>query len=240
MCYAVLSTGNFNENTALYYTDHVLMTSKVAVCEELEMLFEYLQNKKGTGKKLIVFKELMVAQFNLIDRFEMLINKEIIKHKNGLPARIRIKVNNLEEPYFINLLYKASAAGVSVELMVRSICCLIPEQQKISEHITVKRLVDKYLEHTRLFIFGDDDDAVVAMGSADLMTRNLRRRIEVCIDVTDQNCRLQLLHYFKLQWQDNTKTSKILNNGEQLREQVVGTEHNAQNDIYDYLKKLSC
>ena len=240
MCYAVLSTGNFNENTALYYTDHVLMTSKVAVCEELEMLFEYLQNKKGAGKKLIVFKELMVAQFNLIDRFEMLINKEIIKHKNGLPARIRIKVNNLEEPYFINLLYKASAAGVSVELMVRSICCLIPEQQKISEHITVKRLVDKYLEHTRLFIFGDDDDAVVAMGSADLMTRNLRRRIEVCIDVTDQNCRLQLLHYFKLQWQDNTKTSKILNNGEQLREQVVGTEHNAQNDIYDYLKKLSC
>ena len=241
LCYAVLSTGNFNENTALFYTDHVLMTSKAAVCEELEMLFAYLQNKsKNTNKKSLVFKELMVAQFNLIDRFELLINKEIAKHKNGLPAKIRIKVNNLEEPYFIKLLYKASAAGVPIELMVRSICCLIPEQEKLSEHIVVKRLVDKYLEHTRLFIFGAGEDAVVVMGSADLMTRNLRRRIEVCIDIKDQNCRQQLIHYFQLQWQDNTKASRILNNGEQLRQHNSGIAHNAQNDIYDYLKKISC
>ena len=240
LCYAVLSTGNFNENTALFYTDHVLMTNKQEVCNELEMLFEYLQSKKHAPKKSIVFKELMVAQFNLIDQFEMLINKEIAKHKNGLPAKIRIKVNNLEEPYFINLLYKASAAGVSIELMVRSICCLVPEKEKISENIIVKRLVDKYLEHTRLFIFGADHDAVVAMGSADLMTRNLRRRIEVCIDIKDQNCRQQLIEYFQLQWQDNTKSSRILNDGEQLRQTVSGTEHNAQNDIYAYLKKISC
>ena len=240
LCYAVLSTGNFNESTALFYTDHVLMTSKVAVCSELEMLFGYLQSKKHNGKKNIVFKELMVAQFNLIDQFEMLINKEIAKHKNGLPAKIRIKVNNLEEPYFINLLYKASAAGVPIEMMVRSICCLIPEQDKLSENITVKRLVDKYLEHTRLFIFGADDDAVVAMGSADLMTRNLRRRIEVCIDVKDENCRQQLIHYFQLQWNDNTKSSRILNNGEQVRETIVDVGHNAQTEIYDYLKKVSC
>lgn len=240
LCYAVLSTGNFNESTALFYTDHVLITSKVAVCSELEMLFEYLQSKKHNGKKNIVFKELMVAQFNLIDQFEMLINKEIAKHKNGLPAKIRIKVNNLEEPYFINLLYKASAAGVPIEMMVRSICCLIPEQDNLSENITVKRLVDKYLEHTRLFIFGADDDALVAMGSADLMTRNLRRRIEVCIDVKDENCRQQLIHYFQLQWKDNTKSSRILNNGEQVRETIVGVGHNAQTEIYDYLKKVSC
>jgi polyphosphate kinase len=241
LCFAVLSTGNFNENTALFYTDHVLMTAKTEICEELESLFRYMQNKKNNSvKKTLVFKELMVAQFNLIDRFEMFINKEIAKHKNGQPAKIRIKVNNLEEPYFINLLYKASAEGVPVELMVRSICCLIPEQEKLSEHIIAKRLVDKYLEHTRLFIFGADDDAVVAMGSADLMTRNLRRRIEVCIDIKDQNCRQQLIHYFNLQWQDNTKSSRILNNGEQLRQQVSGVAHNAQNDIYDYLKKISC
>ena len=241
LSYAVLSTGNFNENTALFYTDHVLMTTKTEVCDELELLFAYLQNKKNSsGKKSVLFKELMVAQFNLIEQFEMLINKEITKHKNGQPAKIRIKVNNLEEPYFINLLYKASAAGVVVELMVRSICCLIPEQEKLSENIVVKRLVDKYLEHTRLFIFGAGDDAVVVMGSADLMTRNLRRRIEVCIDIKDQNCREQLIHYFQLQWQDNAKTSRILNNGEQLRQTVSGVAHNAQNDIYDYLKKISC
>lgn len=239
--YAVLSTGNFNENTALFYTDHVLMTAKKEICEELKSLFTYLQTPKNNSqKKTILFNNLWVAQFNLLDQFEMLINREITKHKNGLPAKIRIKVNNLEEPYFINLLYNASATGVKVELLVRSICCLIPEQEKLSEHIVVKRLVDKYLEHTRLFIFGVDEDAVVAMGSADLMTRNLRRRIEVCIDVKDQNCRQQLIHYFQLQWEDNTKTSRILSNGEQLRQQVSGVAHNAQNDIYDYLKKISC
>ncbi len=241
LCYAVLSTGNFNENTALFYTDHVLLTARTPVCEELQSLFTYMQTKKkGSSKKKILFNNLWVAQFNLIEQFEMLINKEITKHKNGQPARIRIKVNNLEEPYFIQLLYKASAAGVVVELIVRSICCLIPEQEKLSEHIVVKRLVDKYLEHTRLFIFGADEDAVVAMGSADLMTRNLRRRIEVCIDIKDENCRQQLIHYFQLQWQDNTKSSRILNNGEQLRQQVSGVAHNAQNDIYDYLKIISC
>ena len=241
LCYAVLSTGNFNETTAPFYTDHVLMTTKKEVCEELETLFYYLQNKKSIiGKKSIVFHKLMVAQFNLIDRFEMLINKEIAKHKSGLSAKIRIKVNNLEEPYFINLLYKASAAGVTVELLVRSICCLITELEKISDHIIVKRLVDKYLEHTRLFIFGADEDAVVAIGSADLMTRNLITRIEVYIDIKDQNCRQQLIHYFQLQWQDNTKSSRILNNGKQLRQQVSGVAHNAQNDIYDFLKKISC
>ncbi len=241
LCYAVLSTGNFNENTALFYTDHVLMTAKQEVCNELEILFSYLQTKKNApSKKTILFNNLWVAQFNLLDQFEMLINKEIAKHQTGKPAKIRIKVNNLEEPCFIKLLYKASAAGVSVELMVRSICCLVPEQENLSEHIVVKRLVDKYLEHTRLFIFGVDEDAIVAMGSADLMTRNLRRRIEVCIDIKDENCRQQLLHYFQLQWQDNTKTSRILNNGEQLRQQISGAAHNAQNDIYDYLKKISC
>lgn len=241
LSYAVLSTGNFNENTALFYTDHVLMTANTEVCEELESLFTYLQiKKKYPSKKTLLFNNLWVAQFNLLEQFEMLINKEIAKHKSGIAAKIRIKVNNLEEPYFINLLYKASAAGVKVELLVRSICCLVPEQEKISEHIVVKRLVDKYLEHTRLFIFGASEDAVVAIGSADLMTRNLRRRIEVCIDIKDQNCKQQLLHYFQLQWQDNTKSFRILNNGEQLRQQVSGIAHNAQNDIYDYLKKISC
>ncbi len=240
ICYAVLSTGNFNENTALFYTDHVLMTANTNICTELESLFNYLQKKKNDQqKKSIHFKELLVAQFNLLEQFEMLINKEINKQKNGLPAKIRIKVNNLEEPYFINLLYKASAAGVPIEMMVRSICCLIPEKEKLSEHITVKRLVDKYLEHTRLFIFGEDDDAVVIMGSADLMTRNLRRRIEVCIDIKDDNCKQQLLHYFNLQWLDNTKACRILNNGEQLRLHANGDEHNAQLEIYDYLKKIS-
>jgi polyphosphate kinase len=240
-CYAVLSTGNFNESTASFYTDHVLMTVNKNVCSELEWLFNFLQKKKPDPEKMNPdFKELFVSQFNLINDFEKLISKEIKKVKAGGRGRIRIKVNNLEEPYFINLLYKASKEGVKIDMIIRSICCLIPEKENQSEHITIKRIVDKYLEHTRLFIFGEDEDAVVIMGSSDLMTRNLRRRIEVCIQVKDNYCRQQLLHYFKLQWNDNTKSVRILNNMEQLRIKPDNAPHNAQTDIYNYLKKISC
>lgn len=239
--YAVLSTGNFNENTALFYTDHVLMTVDKKVCNEMETLFSFLQKKHvNPAKNHLKFKELFVSQFNLLEDFEQLISAEIIKAKKGLPAQIRIKVNNLEEPYFINLLYKASEAGVKVDMIVRSICCLVPGKENLSANITVKRIVDKYLEHTRLFIFGTDEDAVIAMGSSDLMTRNLRRRIEVCIHVKDSFCREQLLHYFKLQWQDNTKAVRIMSNMDQHRIQPEGGEHNAQNEIFNYLKEISC
>ncbi len=239
-CFAVLSTGNFNEVTATFYTDHVLMTAVPQVCDELELLFNFMQKKKHDYKKKIEFSELFVSQFNLIDGFEKLINAEIKKVKAGGRGRIRIKVNNLEEPYFINLLYKASKAGVVVELIIRSICCLIPEKEGLSEHISVKRIVDKYLEHTRIFIFGEDEDALVAIGSSDLMTRNLRRRIEVCINVKDDYCRQQLLHYFTVQWSDNTKATRTLSNMEQLRIQATGTAHNAQTEIYNYLKRVVC
>ena len=238
--YAILSTGNFNETTASFYTDHVLLTVERNVCTELEALFEFLQKKNSViDRKTIKFKELFVSQFNLLDRFENLIETEIKKARKGLPALIRIKVNNLEEPYFINLLYKASAAGVSIQLLIRGICCLIPEAHKLSENITVKRIVDKYLEHTRLFIFGSGDEALVAMGSSDLMTRNLRRRIEVCIQVKDDKCRKQLIDYFTIQWSDNTKACRILSNMEQLRIQPDEKPVNAQAAIYKYLQEIS-
>ncbi|MEP6711240.1 MAG: polyphosphate kinase 1 [Ferruginibacter sp.] len=239
--YAVVSTGNFNESTAGFYTDHVLMTVNEKVCRELDELFGLLQKKYADpGKNSIAFKELFVSPFNLLHDFEQLIQGEIKKAKKGLPALIRIKVNNLEEPYFIDLLYKASQAGVAVELIVRSICCLVPGVEKISENITVKRLVDKYLEHSRLFIFGTDEDAVVAMGSSDLMTRNLRHRIEVCLQVKDKNCRQQLIDYFSMQWADNVKTVQLSQDMEQTPGISEGVQHQAQNDIYNYLQKNSC
>ena len=239
--YAVLSTGNFNENTALFYTDHVLMTADKNICNELENLFSYLQKKKtDLPKNDIKFKDLFVTQFNLIDDFEKLIDGEIKKAKKGLPAQIRIKVNNLEEAYFIDLLYKASRAGVEVRLIVRSVCCLIPQTINLSANITVKRIVDRYLEHTRLFIFGTDENALVAMGSSDLMTRNLRRRIEVCVSIKNNYCREQLLHYFRLQWEDNTKAVRLTAGMEQVRLQPGDTPHNAQTEIFNYLKNISC
>ncbi len=151
---------------------------------------------------------------------------------------IRIKVNNLEEPWFINLLYKASEAGVKINLIVRSVCCLVPGVNGYSSNITIKRIVDRFLEHTRLFIFGaDNTEQVVVMGSSDLMTRNLRRRIEVCLSVKDASCRDELLDYFEIQWSDNTNAVEILSDLSYIP--VNGVDRpsvNAQQAIFTYLQ----
>jgi polyphosphate kinase len=238
--FAVLSTGNFNESTASFYTDHLVMTANKKICSELEWLFTFLQ-KKGDPLKEDAkhFEELFVTPFNLLNRFEKLINGEIKKARRGEPALIRIKVNNLEEPYFINLLYKASQEGVEIHLIVRSICCLIPGVENMSTNITVRRIVDKYLEHTRLFIFGTDQDCTVAMGSSDLMTRNLRHRVEVCLNVKEDHISRQLIRYFEIQWSDNTKATMLLSNMQQVKVTTEGERINAQQAIYDYVKNIS-
>lgn len=203
LSYGILCTGNFNEITAQFYTDHVLMTSEPGIIDELLVLFRFLQKKyKESARQRIPFQKLLISQFNMAERFEALIENEIRKAESGQPAMIRIKVNNLEEPRLIGLLYKASQAGVTVQLIIRSICCLMPGAPDISANITVKRLVARYLEHTRLFIFGVDGDAEVIMGSADWMNRNIYHRIEVCAPIHHASCKKQLLTYFTMQWND--------------------------------------
>ncbi len=182
--YALLSTGNFNEITAQFYTDHVLMTTDSSIIKELIPLFDYLRKNDADAKTKIKFHKLLVSQFNMYERFEKLINAEIKKAAAGEDALIRIKINNLEEHGMIDLLYKASKAGVKVYLIIRSICCLKPGVKDLSENITVRRLVDRYLEHTRIFIFGSDNPEVI-IGSADWMNRNLHHRIEFCTKISN-------------------------------------------------------
>lgn len=239
LTYAILSTGNFNEVTAKFYTDHVLMTTEPSIIEELLVLFKYLQkDEKIHSKQKIKFEKLLVSQFNMNEKFEKLINHEIHKASIGEEALIRIKVNNLEEHIMINLLYKASEAGVQVNLVVRGICCLMPGVQGISHNITVRRLVDRHLEHTRLFIFGAGDDPEVIMGSADWMIRNLHHRIEVCVPVKNFICKKELLDYFEIQWRDTDKAVELSPNLEQHRVEPNGGEKlNAQYSIYQYLQK---
>ena len=241
LSYAVLSTGNFNEETARFYTDHVLMTSDVAIIKELILLFKFLEKGRNEiGDTRLKFSELLVSQFNMVDELEKRVGLEIKKAKKGQPAHIRIKVNNLEEPGIINLMYKASKAGVKVDLIVRSVCCIVPGIPEISEHITVRRIVDRFLEHTRLFIFGTADDAVVYMGSADLMTRNLYHRVEVCVPLKDTGCRKEILDYFDIQWSDNDKAVQFL--PDQHTVAVTGqnaAKINAQQSIYQYLQIIA-
>jgi polyphosphate kinase len=237
LSYAILSTGNFNEITAQFYTDHVLMTTDLLIVKELSELFKFLQKEdKSLAKNRIRFDKLLVSQFNMNERFEKLIEDEIAKASLGEEAAIRIKVNNLEEPHMISLLYKASQAGVKVNLIIRSICCLMPGVQGISDNITVRRIVDRYLEHTRLFIFGAGPDAEVIMGSCDWMTRNLHHRIEVCVSIKNILCKGELIDYFEMQWNDTDKAVELSPNLDQRPVIVEGEKINAQNSIYQYLQ----
>lgn len=234
--YAILSTGNFNEITAQFYTDHVLMTTDPLIVKEMVSLFKFMQKKNMEGTNKLKFDKLLVSQFNMNSRLEKYIDNEIERAKQGADAMIRIKVNNIEEPYFISLLYKASQAGVKVNLIIRSVCCIVPGLPGISENVTIKRLVDRYLEHSRLMIFGAGENAEVLMGSADLMTRNLYHRIEVCLGIKTPACKKELIDYFEMQWKDNDSAVVLLPNLEQKKPEVTGERINAQQAIYKYLK----
>ncbi len=231
--FAVLSTGNFNESTARFYTDHVLFTVRREVVKEMMALFEFLQQKKA-GQKKAKFRELSVSRFNMVNDLENLITKEVRKVEKGGKGLIRIKVNNLEEPWFINQLYKASKAGVEVRIIARSVCCVVPGVKGLSDNITVRRIVDRFLEHTRIVLFGVEDP-VILMGSSDLMTRNLRHRIEVCMNIVEDKCRRELEDYFEMQWKDNTNAVEILPDHSFKKVENGLPPFNAQKEIFNYL-----
>lgn len=204
----ILATGNFNERTARFYTDHVLMTGRKPILKELEKLFLFLvKRRKPNRTDEIKFRELLVAQFNLPDRFRELVAQETFNAKAGLPSGIRIKMNNLEDRDMIDLLYNASNAGVPVQLIVRGICCLEAGIKGQSENIEVKRIVDRYLEHGRIFYFHNNGKQVVLAGSSDWMERNIHRRIEVCFPVVEPSHQQKLIEILDLQWADNTQST---------------------------------
>ena len=239
--YSFMATGNFNEATGKFYTDHVFFTSHPVFGEELEMLFTYLQSRTQPvlyGK--VEFNHLLVSQFNMIKRFNKLIDREIKNAKKGNPANIIIKLNNLQERDMINKLYEASEAGVKVQLLVRSICCLASGLPKQSENITVHRIVDRYLEHARVFVFHNDGEPLYYMGSADWMNRNLHSRIEVVFPVYDKKLQEELGHILQLQLNDNSKA--VFVNAQLNNERVAANGQPAlaaQQSIYEYLKELA-
>lgn len=208
----LLATGNLNESTAKFYTDQVLLTAHQPMLKELEALFGFLDKRKKSpaAEDMIDFGHLLVAQFNLHHRFLDLIQREIDHAKQGRTSGITIKLNNLEEQILISRLYEASQAGVPVKLIVRGICCLIPGQQGLSENISVVRIVDRYLEHGRIFLFENDGNAEIFMGSADWMNRNIYSRIEVCFPIYDQNLKELLVKIINLQLNDDVQQSIYL------------------------------
>ena len=232
----LLATGNLNESTARFYTDHILLTAYQPMLAEMEQLFNFLRKKNKANQPVLVFQHLLVAQFNLQTRFLELIEREIEHAKNGLDASITIKMNNLEEEVLISKLYDASNAGVKINLIVRSICRLVPGIPGQSENITVKRIVDRYLEHGRVFIFNNNGKQEVYMGSADWMNRNIYRRIEVCFPIYNEAIRKQMIELIRMQWNDNVQAIILDKNLENIPVSHVGeNEIRSQEAIYKYL-----
>jgi polyphosphate kinase len=189
----------------------------------------------------IPFEHLLVSQFNMIRRFEKLVDREIKNAAKGRPASIIIKLNNLQERFMIEKLYEASKAGVKVQLLVRSICGLAPGVPGQSENITVLRIVDRYLEHARVFVFHNDGESKYYMGSADWMNRNLHSRIEVVFPVTDPRLTAELQHILDLQLQDSRK-AVLLNDrleNQPLRASSDEQAPAAQEAIYQYVRQVS-
>jgi polyphosphate kinase len=232
----LLATGNMNESTARFYTDHILFTAHPGILREMELLFIFLGHRKKAGNPtLIAFDQLLVAQFNLQQRFLKMIDREMENARAGKPAAITIKMNNLEEKVLINKLYDASKAGVQVRLIVRSICCLRPGVPGLSENITVTRIVDRYLEHGRIFVFHNNGATELYMGSADWMNRNIYRRIEVCFPVYDEAIKNQVLELLQLQLQDNGQAVAIDQNLNNVPLPQDGTIVSSQKAIYNLL-----
>ena len=234
--YAYLGTGNFNENTARIYADHGLFTSNKSIADELDSVFNYLKEKK----KITSLNHLLVAKHNLKEKFVSLIDREIANAKAGKSAQIIVKLNNIEDESMIDKLYEASQAGVKIALIIRAICCVIPQVPNISENITLYRIVDRFLEHARVFIFGNDGKEEMFIGSADWMKRNLYRRIEVCYPVYDKDIQAEIKKIIQFQLADNTKAKRL---DQQLKHISLNTDEGdsirAQEDTYEWLKNKS-
>jgi len=206
----------------------------------VQQLFIYLQSRlqpEQFGK--ISFKQLLVSQFNMIKRFNKMIDREIENAKAGLTAQIIIKVNNLQEREMVEKLYEASNGGVRIELIARSICCVAPGIKKQSENITIRRIVDRYLEHARIFMFHNNGEPEVYMGSADWMSRNLRSRIEVVFPVSDKKLKQELIQILQFQLDDTKKAVMVKADYSNERISSQGSPIAAQGAIYQYVKELT-
>ena len=204
--YGFISTGNFNESTAKIYTDYTLFTANQEILKEVNKVFNFFDTNYNVQK----FKHLIVSPHYTKKQLKHLIDEEIKNAKVGKEAYIKLKMNNITSYKMIDKLYEASRAGVKIQMIVRGICCLVPGIEGMSENIEVISIVDKFLEHPRLFIFGNGGTPKVYISSADWMTRNISFRVEVGCPIYDKTIQQELIDTFEISWADNVK-ARIIN-----------------------------
>ena len=214
--YSHVGTGNYNPKTSRIYEDFGLFTADDQVGRDLTRLFNELSGYAIEKK----FKRLLVAPLHLRKGLLRLIDKERRNALAGKPASIRIKVNSMVDEQIIDSLYRASQAGVKVEVCVRGICSLKPGVEGMSENITVRSILGRYLEHSRIFAFHNDGDPIVYIGSADMMHRNLDRRVEALVRVSSPAHVKELNDLFTLSMSDSTSSWHLGPDGEWTRRNV--------------------
>lgn len=233
--YGFISTGNFNESTAKIYTDFTLFTCNQKILKDLNKVFNFFE----INYRIYRYKHIITSPHYTKAKLFKLIDKEIENVKQGKPAYIKLKLNSISSYAMVDKLYEASRAGVKIQMIVRGLCCLIPGVEGMSENIEVISIIDKFLEHTRLYIFCNDNDEKVYISSADWMTRNIENRVEVTCPIYDEDIKQELLDIFDICWSDNVK-SRILNKNQNNRYKRNNLPKvRTQFATYDYyLKKL--
>lgn len=230
--FAYLSTGNFNEKTARVYSDMALLTCNDEIITDINKVFAVLEGKMSEP----TFRHLLVARFNMVPELIRMIHREIEHVKQGRKGRIVLKMNGLHDQNMINELYRASENGVEIDLIVRGICCLVPGQP-YSANIRVTRIVDMFLEHSRIWYFYNDGKEDVYLTSADWMRRNLNRRIETAFPILVPEIKQEVVDILKIQMRDNVKACLIdeqLHNNFKHNDEPVKVR--SQLAIYEYLK----
>jgi len=231
--YAAIGTGNFNEDTARIYTDHLLLTTNLKITNEVQKAFNFF----NVNYKKDNYYHLVLSPFSLRNKMNLLIENEIKNAKAGKDAYIYMKLNNISDVEIINNLYEASAAGVNIKLIIRGMISLVPGLKDISENIKAIGIVDRFLEHSRLMIFCNGGSEECYISSADLMTRNIEHRIEVTCPVFDKSLRNELRKIFDILWHDNVKARKIDPEFSNRFVKPGETPLQAQVEVYKFLDK---
>lgn len=229
---AFLGTGNFNEKTARLYGDHGLFTSHKGIIKDLIKLFAHLENQ--TVK--MNYKHILVPNYNMIETFSKLIDNEIAISKRGGNGYILLKMNGLQDPAMVDKLYKASEKGVKIDLLIRGVC-ILKTGKKYSKNIRVIRIIDRFLEHARVFVFNNADNPIIYLGSADWMKRNLYRRIECDFPVYDDNLKQEIIDILKLQLNDNVTACLVAEKMTNVRIKNDKPLIRSQSATYEYLKE---
>lgn len=233
--YVHVGTGNFNEQTARIYTDFSLFTKHKEIAKEVVQVFDFMQHSYRHYK----FEHLIVSPNEARKKICDLIDNEIENANQGKFAEIKLKLNNIDDPEIIARLYAASNAGVKVYMIIRGMCSLVPGLPNMSENIQVLSIVDRFLEHPRLFIFHNAGEKKVYISSSDLMLRNLDRRVEVGCPIYDESKQQQIIDIFNLQWSDTTK-ARIIDKEQSNTYKPRGNKRKVQSQhaIYDYYKTI--